>query len=636
MRSRRLVAAAGIAGAFILSASCSQEPADAPPAAESGAAEGEAPRQIERYPLRRALFGDMHVHTAISTDAWAGGNRLGLRDAYRFARGEEVELPSGADARLARPLDFVALTDHAEGFDAVGACVFEGDAAYGSEFCERFREAEPDTSGENLRIAFERGVARPAQRGREICPDDEAHCLALAGSTWRRVQEAANEFNDPGAFTTLIAYEFSALLPSFGMLHRNVFFRGSDVIPHAISAMDVRNQADFFERLDAACQPPCAVITIPHNTNYSWGTMFSREDEDGTPYTAADLERRKRIDRLVEVTQIKGSSECQVGVGTTDEECDFGNLFPPCGPGESGRCAEPGSFLRNALLDGIQLASEGRPNPFRYGMIGSTDTHNSDPGNTRADSATRFGMLSGFGLVARRILQTEHVVVGPFRRTDLGGLAGVWAEANTREAIFDALERREAFGTSGSRMRIRFFAGDLPAEMGTGEEQLAAAYAGGVPMGGELRGELVAAAAPSFWAWAVHDPEGPALDRIQVIKGWVEDPAAGEPMHRVWDVACSDGREAGADGRCPPTDATVDIETCEAAGDFGAAELSARFTDPDYRPDVHAFYYVRVLENPTCRWTTRLANGGGVDLPEDIPVTQQERGWSSPVWVRPQ
>lgn len=199
MRSRVFAAAVGVTGALFLSVSCSQEPAEGPSAAEPGAAEPAAPRQIERFPLRRALFGDMHVHTAISTDAWAMGNRVGLRDAYRFARGEEVELPSGADARLARPLDFVALTDHAEGFDAVGACVFEGDAAYESEFCERFREAESDMSGENLRIAFELGAARPAARGREICPDDVADCLALARSTWRRVQEAANEFNDPGS-----------------------------------------------------------------------------------------------------------------------------------------------------------------------------------------------------------------------------------------------------------------------------------------------------------------------------------------------------------------------------------------------------------------------------------------------------
>ena len=265
-------------------------------------------------------------------------------------------------------------------------------------------------------------------------------------------------------------------------------------------------------------------------------------------------------------------------------------------------------------------------------MIGSTDTHSSDPGNTVADIPARFGMLSGLGLVARRILAAEHVVVGPFRRTDVGGLAGVWAESNTREAIFDALERRETFATSGSRLRIRFFAGDLPAEMGNGEKQLTAAYAGGVPMGGEL----VAAAAPSFWTSAVHDPDGPALDRIEVIKGWVEDPAGAQPSQRVWDVACSDGREPGEDGRCPPTTATVDVETCEPAGGAGASELSARFTDPDYRPDAHAFYYVRVLENPTCRWTTRVANHGGVDLPEDIPATEQQRGWSSPIWFRPE
>ena len=458
------------------------------------------------------------------------------------------------------------------------------------------------------------------------------HVSRIRALHLERVQQSANEADEPGAFTALIGYEFTSLLPQFGMLHRNVIFRGEEVIPHAVSAADVRNQADLFAQLDAGCTPPCRVLTIPHNTNFSWGLAFARDDEDGTSYTEADLERRLRIDRLVEVTQIKGNSECQVGVGAADEDCDFGNLFPVCEEGATGRCAAETSFVRNALLDGIQLASEGRPNPFRYGMIGSTDTHTSDPGNTAAAVPTGLASSLGIGSAVRRALAREHIVIGPIRRTNMGGLAGVWAEANTRADIFDALDRREAFATSGSRMRIRFFAGNLPPEMGTGEAQLTQAYAGGVPMGGEL----VGVAQPSFWVWGTADPDGPMLDRIQIVKGWVEDAGAGEPLQRVRDVACSGGREPGEDGKCAPTAATVDLETCERDEAAGAAELQARFADPDYSADRPAFYYVRVLENPSCRWTTRLALSADEDPPGDLPATVQQRGWSSPIWVRPE
>ena len=644
MKPRALLPVAMLAGTVLLSVSCSQDAPDTAPAPADAAAEPEAPRPIERYPLRRAFFGDLHVHTSLSTDAYGGGNRVGPRDAYRFARGEPLELPNGVEARLATPLDFVALTDHAEGFDAIHACS-AGGPLDGSDLCAQVGGA--GDAEERFRSGFARGVLRPAARLPGVCPDGEATCLEYARSTWERVQQAANEADDPGAFTALIGYEFTPLLPQFGMLHRNVIFRGEEVIPHAVSSMDVRNQAEFFAQLDAGCTPPCRVLSIPHNTNFSWGLAFSRNDEDGTPYTEADLERIVRMDRLVEVTQIKGNSECQVGVGTTDEDCDFSILFPVCEEGQTGRCATETSFVRNALLDGIQLASEGRPNQFRYGMIGSTDTHASDPGNAVGTVPATFAPALGVAPAVRQALEASHVVIGAFRRVNLGGLAGVWAEANTRADLFDALERREAFATSGSRMRIRFFAGDLPAEMGNGEDQLAAAYAGGVPMGGELAG----VAEPSFWVWAMSDPDGPLLDRIQVVKGWVADPEMGEPsagereglaprmresMQRVRDVACSGGREPGEDGKCPPTAATVDLETCERDDTGGAAELQARFTDPDYSPDRHAFYYVRVLENPTCRWPTHLALSADVALPEDVPPTEQHRGWSSPIWVQPE
>jgi hypothetical protein len=588
----------------------------APPAPSSAA-------DIERFPLRTALFGDLHVHTSWSADAYLGGNRLGPNSAYRFARGEKIELQNGVEAHLATPLDFVALTDHAEGFDSHLACTIQGSPEFDLPQCRAMRAGDLDQQ-DMLRQAFENGTTRPMPRSSDICGDVE-RCQANERTTWQRVQEAANAHDDPGRFTALIGYEFSSLLPEFGMLHRNVIFRGADVTPRAISSIDVRNQADFFTQLDTACREPCEVLTIPHNTNYSWGLTFSRTDEDGSAYTSEDLERRARIERLFEVTQQKGNSECQISVGASDEDCNYGNLFPACEDDDDLRCARPNSFVRNALLEGLELGSEGELNPYKLGVIGSTDTHLSDPGNT-GGIPPLLAPAEGISFAVDRVLEREHVVVGPIRRLSSGGLAGVWAEANTRGDIFDALRRREAFATSGSRMRIRFFGGDLPDDLGAAANPVALAYDKGVPMGSDL----LHTQAPRFWAWASQDPAGVPLDRIQIIKGWIEN---GEQRQQVWDVACSSGRVPDANGRCPKTTADVDLKSCERTGEEGARELQVTFSDPDFSVDQPAFYYARVFENPTCRWTTLLANSSEADLPADLPATVQERGWSSPIWV---
>ena len=605
----------------------SEEEAASGNARLTSAAAAESPAPTGTVAPREAYFGDLHVHTSWSTDAYSGGNRVGPRDAYRFARGDAVKLPNGIVTQLAVPLDFAAVTDHAEGFDSIAACTYPDHPQYLSAACENMRNPQM-TQADYLRGAFERGTARPAKRLPGLCPEPEA-CLEYARSTWQRTQEVAAEFNAPGQFTALIGYEFSALLPEFGMLHRNVIFRGSDVIPHAYSSLDVTGQADFFAKLDAACQEPCEVLTIPHNSNYSWGLMFSRNDEDGSRYTAEDLERRARIDRLVEVTQAKGNSECQFGVGAADEDCDFGNMFPICAPDQFGRCATESSFVRDALLDGMQMANEGRTNPFKLGMIGSTDTHQSDPGNADAENPARFAQAVGNAKAVERIFQQVHPVAGPFRRFSDGGLAGVWANANTRADIFDALQRREAFATSGSRIRVRFFAGELPKDLSTRSDPIAVAYEWGVPMGSDLETSVP----PSFWVWAAQDPAGATLDRVQVVKGWLD---GDEKRQRVWDVACSGNRVPDSDGHCPSTEATVDVTSCSRNDDSGAGELQAIFSDPDFSADERAFYYLRVLENPSCRWTTWLANSAEVDVPDDVPVTVQHRAWSSPIWLNSQ
>ena len=589
-----------------------------PPPAVPAAAE------VERFPLRTALFGDLHVHTSWSADAYTGGNRLGPNSAYRFAKGEKIELQTGTEAQLDTPLDFVALTDHAEGFGTHLACTIPGSPEFDLPQCRALRSGEVDQAS-MLEQAFSIAGVRPMPRGQDICAD-VARCQANERTTWQRVQEVANAHDEPGRFTALIGYEFSSLLRQFGMLHRNVIFRGSDVTPHAISSIDVRTQKEFFDKLDAACNEPCEVLTIPHNTNYSWGLTFSRTDEDGSAYNDEDLARRSRIERLFEVTQQKGNSECQISVGASDEDCHYGNLFPPCEGDDDLRCARPGSFLRNVLLDGLALGIERQFNPYKLGTIGSTDTHLSDPGNTRPGRIpAQFAPAEGVGFAVDRVLETEHIVAGPIRRLSAGGLAGVWAEANTRADIFDALQRREAFATSGSRMRIRFFAGDLPSDLGATDNPVAVAYEKGVPMGSDL----AHTDAPRFWVWASQDPATAPLDRIQIVKGWFDN---GTQHQRVWDVACSSGRTPNEAGRCLATTADVDPKTCEQTGEEGANELQATFSDPEFSAQQPTFYYARVLENPTCRWTTLLANSTDSKLPADAPATVQQRGWSSPIW----
>ncbi len=562
------------------------------------------------------------MHTSWSVDAYTGDNRLGPNSAYRFAKGAKVELSNGVEAQLEVPLDFVALTDHAEGFGILLACTIPGSPEFDLPQCRALRSGDVDQES-MLEQAFTIAGTRPMPRN---CAD-VARCQANERTTWQRVQEVANAHDDPGRFTALIGYEFSSLLPEFGMLHRNVIFRGTDVTPHAISSIDVRNQKDFFAQLDAACNEPCEVLTIPHNTNYSWGLAFSRTDEDGSAYTDEDLVRRARIDRLFEVTQQKGNSECQISVGAADEDCDYGILFPPCEDADELRCARASSFLRNVLLDGLQLGGDGEFNPYKLGVIGSTDTHLSDPGNTRPGRIpSLFEPAEGLWFAVDRLLEGEHIVAGPIRRLSAGGLAGVWAEANTRADIFDALRRREAFGTSGSRMRIRFFGGDLPEDLGAQANPVAVAYERGVPMGSDL----AYTGAPRFWVWASQDPDGTPLDRVQIVKGWIE---SGEQRQRVWDVACSSGRVPDGNGQCPKTTADVELKTCERTGEEGAQQLQATFSDPGFSAEQPAFYYARVLDDPTCHWTTILANSSDwSELPADLPATVQERGWSSPIW----
>jgi hypothetical protein len=418
------------------------------------------------------------------------------------------------------------------------------------------------------------------------------------------------------------------------MLHRNVIFRGSAVTEDAMGVWDRDTQADFWDWLDHACTAPCRALAIPHNSNYSWGFMFNDANDDGRAYLDEDWRRRAKLEPLVEITQHKGNSECAFGLGTTDEECGFEHIFPSCKPGQVTGCAREGGFVRNALKRGLQLETEIGLNPYKLGFIGSTDTHNSIPGST--DESTFLGHHANNDDSVEDRLRGGPRPERPNLLLNPGGLAGVWAEANTRGDIWDALYRKETFATSGTRVKVRFFGsfGFAP-DLAAGDASLEQAYAQGVPMGGDLKaasgGGAGATSAPRFLIWALKDPEGASLDRIQIVKGWT---TADGTEEAIYDVVCADGRKPDAAGACKLTPARVDA-ACAPSSGSGAAELSTVWTDPKFDPTQRAFYYARVFENPTCRWSTWEAVRAGEPPPPGEPRTIQERAWSSPIWYSP-
>ena len=609
------------------------EPDASAPAAEGrtetdgGAAAAAAP---ERNPLRNAYFGDLHVHTSWSLDAWTLGHPMDNDPsvAYRYGRGEVIRTPDGTvRGQLRVPLDFMAVTDHDNFLGEVQLCQTPGDAAYDSDVCREMR-------GGGLRVfqRFRIKLIRSA-RDAELCgsaePGPDNACDRRAAHQWRRVREIADDFYEPGRFTTFTAFEFTASdRATGGWLHRNVFFRGEEIPEWGGASVTMAHSPErLWEWLDQACTGRCQALAIPHNTNYGMGVALASNDSDGSPFTEAILRRRARLEPLIEIHQVKGNSECSAGLLTSDEECNFELLFEPCAPGQAPPgCAVASNFARNALKTGLAVEAEHGVNPFKYGFVGSTDDHKSEGGST--DEATWPGRSFG------EIGAAAPAYVTP--RNNPGGLAGVWAEENTREAIFDALRRRETFATSGTRIRVRFFGGwSLPAGLHAGRNLVEEAYAAGVPMGADLPARPPDAGAPDFVVWAARDANGANLQKIQIVKGWTD--AAGGLRERVHDAACADGTAPDpAAGRCADAGARVNLADCNYSGDVGAAELSTTWTDPDFDPAQRAFYYVRVLENPTCRWTTHRALAAGTELPGGAPATVKERAWSSPIWYTPE
>jgi hypothetical protein len=582
-------------------------------------------------PLRNAYFGDLHVHTSYSLDAYIGGNRNDPRAAYRFGRGEPIILTGGVKSQLREPLDFMAVTDHDIWLGEVALCTDPKEAVYASEVCRGIREPNKNPGAASPLDFGHFSAQNPARRDRRICgsPDTAAgNCNDRAKTVWTELQQIAQEFYEPGKFTTFIGFEWTANLKRIGMLHRNVIFRSTTVPDVIASAVELNNRPErMWEWLEKTCTGDCQALSIPHNTNFGWGFALDTKNSDGTPFTKEILRRRARTEPLIEIFQMKGNSECAPGLGTTDEQCAFEQLFEACKPGEDAFCAVPRDYVRNALKTGLVLGDQFGVNPFQYGFIADTDTHSSNPGATEEKGELGYNTPVKDDAPLNKDFPINRGAFNP------GGLAGVWAEENTRESIFDALKRRETFATSGTRIRVRLFAGwNYPKDLDKRPDLVQAGYQGGVPMGGELHGAH--GKVPRLVVWAVKDSNSTNLQKIQIVKGWSRGT---ETFEKVFDVACSDGlRPDSQSHKCPDNGATVSLSDCSVAANKGAAELSVTWTDPEFDKADRAFYYARVLENPTCRWSTEAAVQAKVALSAKFPATIQERAWSSPIWYTPE
>lgn len=592
----------------------------------------------DRTPLRKALFGDLHVHSTLSLDAATQGTRNRPRDAYRFARGEKLGIqPYDGDVpmrevQLERPLDFAAVTDHAELFGELHICRTPEAEGYDSTVCKIYRRWP--------RLAFFLiNGSMTDGSSFSFCGENAAVCLEAARGPWAETITAAEEAYDRSsacAFTSLVAYEWTAA-PDTNNLHRNIIFRNAQVPELPISSRDARKVSDLWDALGRECnreETGCEALIIPHNSNLSGGVMFAETQEDGSPFSPDYVKRRAEMEPLVELSQHKGDSECRFGVGTRDEFCNFellpyGNFggkfaaFQNVAPSE-------GSFVRNALKKGLALEKSLGTNPFRMGVISSTDTHLGTPGAVREDQHPGHGGAGAPSSVTMPRGLPDDIDFNP------GGLAVVWAEENSRDSIFDALRRRETYSTTGPRMKVRFFGGwKYPEDLCARSDFVEKGYAGGVAMGGVLPSEE--STAPRFAIQALRDSGGmeTPLERIQIIKGWLD--ASGNIHEKVYEVAGLSAERA-----------TVDPQTCATEGP-GADQLCQVWTDPDFDPQQSSFWYARVLENPTCRWQSYICNAAGVDCadPETIgeglapccdtafPRTLQERAVTSPIWFVP-
>ncbi len=598
-------------------------------------------------PLMRPLFGDLHVHTRYSLDASTQGTRTTPDQAYRFARGERIGIQPWSDngepqrsLQLSRPLDFAMVSDHAELIGEVKMCDTPELEGYSSWQCLLYRHLPRGA----FYLFNYMATMKASHLG--MCGEDGVLCRQASMAPWKEMQAAAEHHYDRSAdcnFTAFVGYEWTGMqADSGGNLHRNIVFRNKNVPTLPSSFIDTPGAQKLWESLDAQCnsgRSSCDSLVIPHNSNLSAGYMFSGLTDDGNPMTAEYAKLRNRFEPLAEIMQHKGSSECYFKVGVTrDELCAFEQLPKDNIAGYGAEPKADTGFLRRVLADGMLLENSLGVNPYQFGIIASTDTHLGTPGAAQEEKFLGHG---GAGVPARNEVPPglpDKLEYNP------GGLAVLWAAENSRDALFDAMRRREAYGTSGPRIVSRFFAGwEFPDELCKSPDLVQQAYAKGVPMGSVLPPSPSATSpvrAPTFLVFARQEAgtrgfPGTALQRIQIIKGWIDE--SGERRERVVDVAGDAGNGA-----------SVDIKSCETRGS-GFANLCALWTDEQFKPDEQAYYYSRVIENPSCRWSQRICIANAVDCSNPDTIGEglegccaadhrpaiQERAWSSPIWYKP-
>ena len=619
-----------------------------------------------------AYFGDLHVHTKYSFDAYIFGTKATPDDAYRYAKGDSIKHPLGFDMQLEDPLDFYAVTDHGAWLGMLQAYADPNTVPGSMDFAKDLHGLNDDNNLNTDSLARRLGLFRNLITGQLVAPTNNPIKILKAylqedtiygtkafdrdthQSAWRDTAEAAERHNDPGKFTTFLAYEFTSSGIGQSNLHRNVVFENSKGPVQPYSIVDSRNPEDLWDWMDNLRDKGVESLAIPHNSNGSNGQMFKLVDWAGNPMSDEYASKRMRNEPLVEITQVKGTSDSHPLLSPNDEWADFEIMnFRIASPFYS---RPQGSYVRDAYLRGLSLESEYRINPYKYGLVGASDTHTGAISDKESDFHSKAGIIDGTPVLRGASPVNEElkqqiessdlsVVITGFKEiedkeyiqtayTEWGasGLAGVWAENNTRQSIYNAFRRKETFATTGSRIKVRFFAGYDIDNVLNEEDPIGFAYSKGVTMGSDILESN--GRSPSFLVWALRDIKRAPLERVQIIKGWTE--ISGRTHEKVFDVACSWGIAPDLlTNRCANNGANVNLENCEISKNVGSNELKTIWKDPEFDPTVKAFYYVRVLENPTCRWSTWDALKSGNKPRPDIPSTIQERAWSSPIWYVP-
>ena len=629
---------------------------------------------------RNPYYGDLHVHTKYSFDAYVFGVTASPDDAYRYAKGEGVKHPLGYEMKLREPLDFYAVTDHGFYMGMIQAYADTTTDISQNEFAEPFHNLN---RLDNLTVesAGERSNIFSSVLGATIIqpyPDWHPNLLKayltrntqgalqsfdydIHKSAWADVARSANEHNDPGHFTTFIGYEFTTSTDiEGGNLHRNVIFNSSKASIRPWTRIDSINPEDLWTWQDKLRDKGVDTIAIPHNSNGSNGQMFEMESFKGNALDIEYAKKRMRNEPLVEITQVKGTSDTHPLLSPDDEWADFEIMDVRVGSRPPTYSKPSGSYVREAYLNGLTLEFTKQGNPYKFGLIGSTDTHVVAASLDESNFWSKVGLLDGdpenrgsvplkeenverldeymraFNQPVSRVSleQGEYANTG-FTQWGASGLAAAWAEENTRESIFNAFRRKETFATTGTRIAVRFFGGYNLSSIDLNSESLISeAYQKGVTMGSDLLHNENKI--PEFLVWAQRDKNGAPLQRIQIIKGWIDN-NSGRPKEKFFDVACSDGMQPDPiTNRCPDNGARVNINDCSISTNVGSSELKTVWKDPEFAPDDKTFYYVRVLENPTCRWSTWDAIKAGYKPREGLHETIQERAWSSPIWYIPE